>query len=60
MENDKMICFNCGGIKEEYESTYCDKCWQEEEKRLKGQKKLIIKNESDNKKTELDFDIMNF
>ena len=60
MENDKMICLNCGGIKEEYESAYCDKCWQKEEKRLKGQKKLIIKNESDNKKTELDFDNLDF
>lgn len=37
-DNDYMIenyCLNCGKEKEEYESMYCDKCFEEEEKRLK-------------------------
>lgn len=32
------ICFNCGKEKEEYEALYCDKCFEEEEQRLNGEK----------------------
>ena len=31
-ENEE-ICFNCRNIKEDYESSYCDKCWEAEQKR---------------------------
>lgn len=30
---NKEICFNCGKTKEDYESAYCDKCWEEEQKK---------------------------
>lgn len=36
---NKKICFNCGKIKEDYESAYCDKCWEEEQKRLNTKKR---------------------
>lgn len=38
MEN---LCFNCGKIKEDCESAYCDKCWEAEEKRLKNEIKYL-------------------
>lgn len=31
-ENEE-ICFNCRNIKEDYESSYCDKCWEAKQKR---------------------------
>ena len=31
---DKKICLVCGKEKEDYQSAYCDKCWEEEQKRL--------------------------
>lgn len=29
-EESKSLCFMCGNKKEDYESSYCDKCWDEE------------------------------
>ena len=34
IKDDKEMCFNCGKTKEEYESAYCDKCWEEDKKRI--------------------------
>lgn len=31
---DKKICLICGKEKDDYQSAYCDKCWQEEKERL--------------------------
>ena len=56
---NKEICFNCGKTKEDYESAYCDKCWEEEQKRL-NTRKLTIKNKDNNKSIELDFDSLDF
>ena len=56
---NKEICFNCGKTKEDYESAYCDKCWEEEQKRL-NTKKLIIRNKDNDKSIELDFDSLDF
>ena len=56
---NKEICFNCGKTKEDYESAYCDKCWEEEQKRV-NTKKSIIRNKDNNKSIELDFDSLDF
>ena len=31
---DKKICLVCGKEKDDYQSAYCDECWEEEKKRL--------------------------
>ena len=31
---DKKICLVCGKEKDDYQSAYCDKCWEEEKERL--------------------------
>ena len=31
---DKKICLVCGREKEDYQSAYCDKCWEEEKERI--------------------------
>lgn len=31
---DKKICLVCGKEKDDYQSAYCDKCWEEEKQRL--------------------------
>lgn len=31
---DKKICLVCGKEKDDYQSAYCEKCWEEEKKRL--------------------------
>ena len=31
---NKMICLVCGGKKEDLQSAYCDKCWEDEKQRL--------------------------
>lgn len=31
---DKSICLVCGKKKEDYQSAYCDECWEEEKERL--------------------------
>lgn len=31
---DKSICIVCGCKKDDYQSAYCDKCWEEEKQRL--------------------------
>ena len=46
---NKKICFNCGKIKEDYESAYCDKCWEEEQKRLNTKKMKTIEIKADKK-----------
>lgn len=46
---NKKICFNCGKIKEDYESAYCDKCWEEEQKRLNNKKMKTIEVKADKK-----------
>ena len=32
---DKKICLVCGKEKDDYQSAYCDECWEEEKKRLR-------------------------
>lgn len=44
---NKKICFNCGKIKEDYESAYCNKCWEEEQKRLNTKKMKTIEIKAD-------------
>ena len=46
---NKKICFNCGKIKEDYESAYCDKCWEEEQKRLNTKNMKTIEVKADKK-----------
>lgn len=31
---DKKVCLVCGKEKDDYQSAYCDKCWEEEKERL--------------------------
>lgn len=35
-EDENNYCVNCGCEKEDYESMYCDECFEEEQERLYG------------------------
>lgn len=43
MEN---LCIICGKIKEDYESTYCDNCWEKEQKRIEENNNKTEKGEN--------------
>lgn len=55
MIDNNNFCFNCGKQKEEYESLYCDNCWEEEQQRLNNNQINITINKELLNDKDIDF-----